>query len=182
MGIHNLRKLAGEKIGRNIFKFNSAGDIEIHSWALTLATINPKTAVLKPGSLGWPGEAADKEFFASQEFKNAVLTPDTFTGGTVVYYAENNRVLKGRCEVFGYPNLTEAGFFMHDNTTFKTPGAAYRDIVSENYIGMTWAWRNFKDALRDLGSKAWHLVCDCGTLAYTLVLGLVPVDEMRVKK
>jgi len=54
------------------------------------------------------------------------------------------------CEKFGYPNKTNTGEVMWDNTHFRTPGEAWKRILESVEAGVSLAKRSVKQAEEEL--------------------------------
>lgn len=53
-----------------------------------------------------------------------------------VYKAEKGEIIEQECKIFGYPNFTEDGEQMFDNTHFKTRKEAINSGLSEAKAGV----------------------------------------------
>lgn len=70
-----------------------------------------------------------KEFDADPEkLKRIVTTPDVFDAdkNQTVYIYDFGRIREELCQEFGWPNVTNKGELMYENTAFKTFREAYK--------------------------------------------------------
>lgn len=75
----------------------------------------------------------------SGELKRIIDSKDVFEINLPVFYSENGRVYKTFCQEYGYPNTTNEGLLMYENTFFKTKSEARKFCLKETNYGVKYA-------------------------------------------
>lgn len=93
-------------------------------------------------------------YFAAikEDEKNGILrglidTPDVFTRNLPVFTIKDWAVVADHCEEYGWPNTTNLGYIMYENTYFKTREEAYAYLLKDTTAGVRCC--NFKYNFRE---------------------------------
>ena len=104
--------------------------------------------IIKPYKDGWSVnfelDRYQKEMSIDEksgELKRIIHSKDVFEINLPVFYAKHGRVYKTFCEQYGYPNTTNEGLLMYENTFFKTKSEARKFLLSETNAGVKYAFR-----------------------------------------
>lgn len=76
--------------------------------------------------------------------------PDTFARNLPVFTIDRWAVKAELCEEYGWPNTTNSGAIMYENTYFRTRAEAYAYLLKETKAGVRYCRfsENFKEGLR----------------------------------
>lgn len=88
----------------------------------------------------------------TEDEKNGILrglidTPDVFTQNLPVFTIKDWAVVADRCEEYGWPNTTNSGYIMYENTYFKTREEAYAYLLKDTAAGVRYC--NFRHNFRE---------------------------------
>ena len=100
-----------------------------------------------------------EEMIADQktgELKRLVNCKDEFENNLPVFTSKRGRVIKKYCETYGWPNVTNDGELMYENTFFETYKEAYKSLLGET--SMKYTGRLLKDHFRSIWDKI-KLMC-----------------------
>lgn len=87
---------------------------------------------------------ADKE---NGILRGLIDTPDVFTRNLPVFTIKDWAVVADHCEDYGWPNTTNLGYIMYENTYFKTREEAYSYLLKDTAAGVRCC--NFKYNFRE---------------------------------
>lgn len=76
---------------------------------------------------------ADKE---NGILRGLIDTPDVFTRNLPVFTIKDWAVVADYCEEYGWPNTTNSGYIMYENTYFKTRAEAYTYLLKDTAAGV----------------------------------------------
>lgn len=87
-----------------------------------------------------------------EDEKNGILrelidTPDVFIRNLPVFTIKDWAVVADCCEEYGWPNTTNSGYIMYENTFFKTREEAYAYLLKETAAGVRYC--NFRYNFRE---------------------------------
>jgi hypothetical protein len=90
-----------------------------------------------------------EEMIKNGEIKDIINGKDEIKNPLPVYYIENNELKKGFTDKYGWPNVTEDGILMYDNTFFKNKEDAVKYGIKEMEISKKWT----KESIKELNRK-----------------------------
>ena len=99
-----------------------------------------------------------REFDADPEkLKRIVTTPDVFDESLnqTVYIYDFGRIRKETCQEFGWPNVTNKGELMYENTAFKTFREAY-ECALHNTAFNKWDRMGNRDRIKERLYDLWR--------------------------
>lgn len=91
--------------------------------------------------------AAIKEDEKNGILRGLIDTPDVFTQNLPVFTIKDWAVVADYCEEYGWPNTTNSGYIMYENTYFKTREEAYAYLLKDTAAGVRCS--NFKYNFRE---------------------------------
>lgn len=91
--------------------------------------------------------AAIKEDEKNGILRGLIDTPDVFTQNLPVFTIKDWAVVADYCEEYGWPNTTNSGYIMYENTYFKTREEAYAYLLKDTTAGVRCC--NFKYNFRE---------------------------------
>lgn len=80
--------------------------------------------------------AAIKEDEKNGILRGLIDTPDVFTQNLPVFTIKDWAVVADYCEEYGWPNTTNSGYIMYENTYFKTRKEAYAYLLKDTTAGV----------------------------------------------
>lgn len=80
--------------------------------------------------------AAIKEDEKNGILRGLIETPDVFTQNLPVFTIKDWAVVADYCEEYGWPNTTNSGYIMYENTYFKTRKEAYAYLLKDTTAGV----------------------------------------------
>lgn len=80
--------------------------------------------------------AAIKEDEKNGILRGLIDTPDVFTRNLPVFTIKDWAVVADYCEEYGWPNTTNSGYIMYENTYFKTREEAYAYLLKDTAAGV----------------------------------------------
>lgn len=91
--------------------------------------------------------AAIKEDEKNGILRGLIDTPDVFTQNLPVFTIKDWAVAADYCEEYGWPNTTNSGYIMYENTYFKTRKEAYAYLLKDTNSGVRYC--NFRHNFRE---------------------------------
>jgi len=76
--------------------------------------------------------------------------PNTYNIPVFWLSREDNSIMEGKCEVFGYPNTTHCGAIMYENTHYLTKKEATQNGIKEVQAGINIDCHNIARAEKEL--------------------------------